>query len=144
MTRLYDPKTCENPKCQAWKGEEPKVFRPTRRWQRFCSERCRHQFHESGLIYVPVARRRKGRSHASENALSARRPSHALCYRVRGKFAFSPAPGARPVLRVREDGVVVWFRLIPKPQMARMTRIKEALPVSRVPNPVSRPLEVAA
>jgi hypothetical protein len=76
----------------------------------FCSTRCRQATHNRRLRRVPDAAHSR-QNNACNTHLSARRPSISICYRVRGKFAFSPAPGARPVLRVR-DGIVVWFRLL--------------------------------
>ena len=146
MRRRYPPRECKNTKCRFGNDGLPKIFVPERKWQKFCSTVCRHQFHGPGMIYVPVAVRHGGPSRASRDAVSARRPriqSRPLCWQRGAKFLLRDAGNGtratgRPVLRVYPNGVVASFRLL-----AQRRRGTEKLAVGCQLSAISLP-EVAA
>ena len=72
----YPPRDCENPHCPHGENGKPKRYTPKRRWQKYCCDRCRKATNGSGVIYIPIARRRKRHSAASKTQVSACRPWH--------------------------------------------------------------------
>lgn len=83
---------CANPRCKRGVDGEPMNFRPKRRWQVFCSTRCRQATHNRRLYRkATAASRRQG--DACNTHLSARRPWHFKMALVEGDGVFSMIAG---------------------------------------------------
>jgi hypothetical protein len=100
--------------CDCGCGE---TFGQKRRHQRFVNHRHRERFHNRRLYRRKLKAPAGGETMAYNTHLSARRPrtpARPLLWEKRGEFSLTHSPGARPVLKVREDGRVSWLRFLPR------------------------------